>query len=175
MVFRRNGWGMCALATEDTYLELADHLPAEAAEALLELAVGGTPQTTPVPAAVLDPFDHPDAMRRFRLMGDMDELARALEYPWEKWVVFLHPEQRRFATGNYSGPARVSGSAGTGKTVVALHRAVHLAKIESSRAHPADHFFRYAGKFAENQIAHADPKSTAPGRPDRSLRHECPG
>jgi len=115
------------LVTEDTYLELADHLPAEAAEALLELAVGGTPQTAPVPAAVLDPFDHPDAMRRFRLMGDMDELARALEYPWEKWVVFLHPEQRRFATGNYSGPARVSGSAGTGKTVVALHRAVHLA------------------------------------------------
>jgi superfamily I DNA/RNA helicase len=61
-------------------------------------------------------------------MGDMDELLRALEYPWEKWIVFLHPEQRRFATGNYSGPARVSGSAGTGKTVVALHRAVHLAK-----------------------------------------------
>jgi len=115
-------------ATEDTYLELADHLPAEAAEALLELAVGGTPQTAPVPASVIDPFDHPDALRRFRVMGDMDELLRALDYPWEKWTVFLHPEQRRFATGNYSGPARVSGSAGTGKTIVALHRAVHLAK-----------------------------------------------
>ena len=115
-------------ATEDTYLELSDHLPAEAAEALLELAVGGTPQAVPVPAGALDPFDHPDAMRRFRLMGYMDELARALEYPWEKWTVFLHPEQRRISTGNYSGPARVSGSAGTGKTVVALHRAVHLAK-----------------------------------------------
>ncbi|HBG74917.1 MAG: DNA helicase [Chloroflexi bacterium GWB2_49_20] len=115
-------------ATEDNYLELADHLPAEAAEALLELAVGGNPQTLPVPTTVTDPFDHPDALRRFRVMGDMDELLRALEYPWEKWTVFLHPEQRRFATGNYNGPARVSGSAGTGKTVVALHRAVHLAK-----------------------------------------------
>lgn len=115
-------------ANEDTVLELVDHLPAEAAEALLELAVGGTPQAAPLPVAVLDPFDHPDALRRFRVMGDMDELLRALEYPWEKWIVFLHPEQRRFATGNYSGPARVSGSAGTGKTVVALHRAVHLAK-----------------------------------------------
>ena len=115
-------------ATEDTYLELADHLPAEAAEALLELAVGGAPQPLPMPAAVIDPFDHPDALRRFHVMGDIDELLRALEYPWEKWTVFLHPEQRRFATGNYSGPARVSGSAGTGKTVVALHRAVHLAK-----------------------------------------------
>ncbi len=115
-------------ATEDTYLELADHLPAEAAEALLELAVGGAPQPLSLPAAIIDPFDHPDALRRFRVMGDMDELLRALEYPWDKWTVFLHPEQRRFATGNYSGPARVSGSAGTGKTVVALHRAVHLAK-----------------------------------------------
>ena len=116
------------VATEDNYLKLSDHLPAEAAEALLELAVGGTPQVSNVPASVTDPFDHPDAMRRFRIMGDQEELARALEYPWEKWTVFLHPEQRRFATGHYGGPARVSGSAGTGKTVVALHRAVHLAK-----------------------------------------------
>ena len=115
-------------ATEDTYLELADHLPAEAAEALLELAVGGVPEILPTPPVVTDPFEHPDALRRFRVMGDTEELARALEYPWEKWTVFLHPEQRRFATGDYNGPARVSGSAGTGKTVVALHRAVHLAK-----------------------------------------------
>jgi len=67
-------------------------------------------------------------MRRFRVMGDTEELARALEFPWEKWTVFLHPEQRRFVTAEYNGPARVSGSAGTGKTVVALHRAVYLAK-----------------------------------------------
>ncbi|PWB51566.1 MAG: DNA helicase [Anaerolineales bacterium] len=116
-------------ATEDNYLDLADHLPAEAAEALLELAVGGEPQPSPVPAAVLDPFDHPDALRRFRIMSGMDELLRALEYPWEKWTIFLHPEQQKIVSGNYSGPARVSGSAGTGKTVVALHRAIYLAKM----------------------------------------------
>jgi hypothetical protein len=115
-------------ATEATYLELADHLPAEAAEALLELAVGGAPQTAPVSAPAADPFEHPDALRRFRVMENVDELLRALEYPWEQWTVFLHPEQRRFAAGDYNGPARVSGSAGTGKTVVALHRAVYLAK-----------------------------------------------
>lgn len=114
-------------ATEDSILEIANHLPGEAAEALLELAVGGRPVVTPTPQ-VINPFDHPDALRRFRTMGDMDELARALEYPWEKWSVFLHPEQRKFVEGNYNGPARVSGSAGTGKTVVALHRAVFLAK-----------------------------------------------
>lgn len=116
------------LATEDSLLSLADHLPAEAAEALLELATGGTPLATPVLPPGTDPFDHPDAMRRFRIMGDTEELARALEFPWEKWTVFLHPEQRRFATAHYNGPARVSGSAGTGKTVVALHRAAHLAR-----------------------------------------------
>jgi hypothetical protein len=115
-------------ATEDTYLFVAEHLPEEAAEALLELAIGGTPQPTPKSVRASDPFEHPDALRRFRVMGDMEELARALEYPWEKWAVFLHPEQQRIVAGNYNGPARVSGSAGTGKTIVALHRAVHLAK-----------------------------------------------
>ncbi len=115
-------------ADEDSVLDLADHLPAEAAEALLELATGGKPHLPRIVAPTHDPFDHPDALRRFRIMGDVDELARALEYPWEKWTVFLHPEQRRLVERDYTGPARVSGSAGTGKTVVALHRAVYLAK-----------------------------------------------
>ena len=53
--------------------------------------------------------------------------GRALDYPWEKWTVFLHPAQRQLVERDYSGPARVSGSAGTGKTIVALHRAVYLA------------------------------------------------
>ena len=108
-------------------LDLADHLPAEAAEALLELAVGGTPQPSlPVPVGG-DPFSHPDAMRRFRIMNNIEELAAALEYPWERWTVFLHPDQSGIVERNYNGPARVSGSAGTGKTVVALHRTAHLA------------------------------------------------
>ena len=61
-------------------------------------------------------------------MHDVEELERALDYPWEKWVVFLHPTQRELVERTYNGPARVSGSAGTGKTIVALHRAVHLAR-----------------------------------------------
>ena len=142
-------------ADEDSLLDLADHLPAEAAEALLEVATGGTPER---PALVMEPsvpyvaidtgtggmpdrpaltaadpdaFAHPDAQRRFRLIKNVEELERALEFPWEKWTVFLHPAQRRIVEAAYGGPARVSGSAGTGKTIVALHRAVHLA-----RAHP---------------------------------------
>ena len=115
-------------ANEDTVLELADHLPGEAAEALLELATGGTPQTYHFAASTINPFEHPDAQRRFRLMSGAQELEQALEYPWEKWTIFLHPAQRQLVERDYNGPARVAGSAGTGKTVVALHRAAFLAR-----------------------------------------------
>ena len=120
------------LANEDSVLDLAGHLPTEAAEALLELAVGKYPQPSlPAPSGV-DPFDHPDALRRFRVMHNVEELAAALQYPWEQWIVFLHPEQRATVERHYNGPARVSGSAGTGKTVVALHRAAYLARANPS-------------------------------------------
>ncbi|MDD2732649.1 MAG: 3'-5' exonuclease [Desulfuromonadaceae bacterium] len=116
------------LVNEDTLLILAEHLPGEAAEALLDLATGITPQL-PQPVAVgSGPFDHPDAQRRFRVMNNVEELERALDFPWEKWTVFLHPAQRQLVERDYSGPARVSGSAGTGKTIVALHRAVFLTR-----------------------------------------------
>ncbi len=115
-------------ANEDTVLELAGHLPTEAAESLLDLATGVTPQAAQPVAPGPDPFKHPDAQRRFRVMSNLEELERALDYPWEKWTVFLHPAQRQLVERDYSGPARVSGSAGTGKTIVALHRAVFLAR-----------------------------------------------
>ncbi|QJD58408.1 UvrD-helicase domain-containing protein [Pseudomonas sp. gcc21] len=115
-------------ADEDSLLQLADHLPSEAAEALLELATGGQPTLPVVAPEGVDPFEHPDAQRRFRVMSDADELARALDYPWDKWSVFLHPAQRQLVEKDYNGPARVSGSAGTGKTIVALHRAVYLTR-----------------------------------------------
>jgi mRNA-degrading endonuclease RelE of RelBE toxin-antitoxin system len=118
-------------ATEDTLLVVADHLPAEAAEALLELATGGKPRVTRPAAPSVTAFEHPDAQRRFRVMANVEELQRALDFPWEKWTVFLHPDQREIVERDYAGPARVSGSAGTGKTIVALHRAAYLA-----RSHP---------------------------------------
>ena len=119
-------------ADEDAILDIASHLPSEAAEALLELATGGTPQVpSPVPVSI-DPFDHPDAHRRFRIMSGWEELERALDYPWEEWAIFLHPAQRAIVERDFSGPARVSGSAGTGKTIVALHRSVHLARANPS-------------------------------------------
>jgi mRNA-degrading endonuclease RelE of RelBE toxin-antitoxin system len=115
-------------ANEDTLLELADHLPSEAAEALLDLATGVAPKIAKPVAVGADPFAHPDAQRRFRVMANVEELERALDYPWDKWTVFLHPAQRTLVERDYSGPARVAGSAGTGKTIVALHRAVFLVR-----------------------------------------------
>lgn len=119
-------------ADEDGLLTLAERLPSEAAEALLELATGGKPRMAAVPVPALDPFDHPDAQRRFRLMHTAEELERALDFPWEKWTIFLHPEQRQLVERDYAGPAKVSGSAGTGKTIVALHRAVFLARRDDT-------------------------------------------
>lgn len=115
-------------ATEDTLLDLVDHLPAEAAEALLELATGGEPKAAKPAAPETSPFEHPDAQRRFRVVSSVEELERAFSAPWDKWTIFLHPEQRQLVERDFSGPARVSGSAGTGKTIVALHRAVYLAR-----------------------------------------------
>jgi mRNA-degrading endonuclease RelE of RelBE toxin-antitoxin system len=141
-------------ADEEAFFTLADHLPVEAAEALLEVAAGGklpAPDTLelalfaeaeePAPASAEVPFsataldmalsdalEHPDAQRRFRRVQDAAELERALDAPWDRWTVFLHPDQREIVEREQSGPARVTGSAGTGKTIVALHRAVHLAQ-----------------------------------------------
>jgi len=115
-------------ATEETLFPLCEHLPKEAAEALLEVATGGTPVIASPAKPDVNPFDHPDAQRRFRVMTNVEELQRALDYPWEQWTIFLHPAQRELVERDYNGPARVAGSAGTGKTIVALHRAVHLAK-----------------------------------------------
>ncbi|WP_116201152.1 UvrD-helicase domain-containing protein [Amycolatopsis circi] len=57
-----------------------------------------------------------------------NQLAAAVERPFDTWMTFLHPDQAALATRNYGGPARISGPAGTGKTVVALHRLRHAGR-----------------------------------------------
>jgi len=63
-------------------------------------------------------------------VGTAAELERALDAQWEKWTIFLRPDQRGLVEKEFAGPARVTGSAGTGKTIVALHRAAHLARSQ---------------------------------------------
>ncbi|MGW6529274.1 UvrD-helicase domain-containing protein [Streptomyces venezuelae] len=87
-------------------------------------------RTTQVPAP-RRPAE-PDGL--FDLEGLRDAaLEDALRAPIEQWMTFLHPDQVALVRRNWSGPARISGPAGTGKTVVGLHRAAHLARRTNGR------------------------------------------
>ncbi|MER8911523.1 UvrD-helicase domain-containing protein [Mesorhizobium sp. M0854] len=116
-------------ATEESFFTLAGHLPQEAAEALLEYAATGILPPPALPVA--NPLAHPDTMRRLRVLEGVEELQAALDAPFEKWAVFLHPLQRQVVERDYSGPVRVAGSAGTGKTVVALHRVMRILRSDT--------------------------------------------
>lgn len=112
-------------------------LPIEAFEALYLLAAGTSLEDILLDYAakksVVNIEDFSEALnkdaslRRFYVVADEMELLEMLEAPLEKWRVFLHPSQRKLIARHWSGPVRVLGGAGTGKTVVAMHRAKWLA------------------------------------------------
>ena len=103
-------------------------LPEDVGERLLKLAEGEF-VTPPVAIAQNQPITaSQDTRRRFFVMENNDDMMKMLEAPLATWVAFLHPSQQKLATGSFAGPVKVSGSAGTGKTVVAMHRARHLAR-----------------------------------------------
>src|SRR5690606_12562231 len=86
----------------------------------------------------VDPDDLTAAIRRSPdqavFVEGPESLRDLLDAPFDLWRVFLHPQQRRIAHRDYSGPAMVTGGAGTGKTVTALHRVAHLAaRYDSGR------------------------------------------
>ncbi|MQA06823.1 MAG: AAA family ATPase, partial [Streptosporangiales bacterium] len=83
-----------------------------------------------------DSFDPDDLLAAIRrspdrilLVDGPQELLEMLRRPFDLWRVALHPVQYQVAHGDFSGPARVTGGPGTGKTVVAMHRARHLAAV----------------------------------------------
>jgi superfamily I DNA/RNA helicase len=69
-----------------------------------------------------------ESKRKYWVADNEKELEHMLDAPLEKWRVFLHPSQRKLVARDWNGPVRVLGGAGTGKTVVAMHRARWLAK-----------------------------------------------
>jgi hypothetical protein len=134
--------------SDDDLLNLALDLPTEVSDRLLRLAEGRlvAPPLPPAPPDIETPPDsvtapepapvvaertgerEAEAREPLRLHNvDDDDLRRMLDAPMESWIAFLHPSQRGVATRLFSGPAKITGGAGTGKSVVAMHRARHLA------------------------------------------------
>ena len=115
------------IQNDDQLLAVAGKLPEEVAERLVTVASGEL-VTPPEPVSPDAPVDaSPDNRRRFWVVQDAAELADVLNKPIEDWVRFLHPSQRKLVTQSFNGPSKVSGAAGTGKTVVGMHRAYRLA------------------------------------------------
>lgn len=117
----------------------AASLPADAFEGLMWLANGfdfdevmdvlhDEGQDASVTNDIGEALQNNASQRSFVVVDGEDELFRLLSAPLEKWRTFLHPSQRFIVERSYNGPARVLGGAGTGKTVVAMHRAKMLAK-----------------------------------------------
>ena len=128
-----------AVATEDQLEALESVLPVEAFEALYLMAAGISYEdvirdVVPQTGEQVDTEDFAAALERdqskrsFHVVEDDHELQEMLEAPLEKWRTFLHPNQRQLVERHWNGPVRVLGGAGTGKTVVAMHRARWLAR-----------------------------------------------
>jgi hypothetical protein len=110
----------CGMPVEEAWAQVAQYLPADE------------------PPAEIDTDDLVSAMERtpgrVAFVSGQDELQRILANPFAAWRVFLHPNQRKIAYRNsYAGPAQVTGGAGTGKTVTALHRTAFLAERSSAQ------------------------------------------
>ena len=94
-----------------------------------------------------------NTQQKFIVLDDEDgqeELKEILAAPLEKWRVFLHPTQRKIVEKNFNGPARVLGGAGTGKTVVAMHRAKWLAENVFNMSNDKILFTTFTRNLAED-------------------------
>jgi hypothetical protein len=134
-----------ALTTQEQLDAARTFLPETQWDVLLSLAAGFTPDEvwTELSEQILaasadvavtheaaDDLDAAVLRSRDRvvLVNGPEELMNVFAYPFATWRVYLHPTQRAAVDATYNGPARVTGGPGTGKTVVALHRAHALAK-----------------------------------------------
>lgn len=135
-----------SIKTEADLLKLQDTFPSDVYAALTWLAQGESLEevlsvlsqcgveenqevdTDDIPKALT----HPISQQKFQVDPSEEELIKMFSAPLEKWRVFLHPAQRKLVENDWKGPVRVLGGAGTGKTVVAMHRAKWLAEQPES-------------------------------------------
>ncbi|MEI6896698.1 MAG: UvrD-helicase domain-containing protein [Psychromonas sp.] len=154
-----------SLTSLDQLQEIEKELPVDAYEALYMIA-SGLPYKDVLADYnenlnndVIDVDDYAAAIerngskRRFVLVDD-EELQKMLDAPLEKWRVFLHPSQRKLVSRNWNGPVRVLGGAGTGKTVVAIHRAKWLASQLTASTNKKILFTTFTKNLASDIRAH---------------------
>lgn len=132
-----------AVQSEDELDGLQASLPVEAYEGLFLIAAGDTVEQvlsareTRVDRAVntndfAAALTTPESQSRFVVVDDDEAMLAIMNAPLAQWRIFLHPTQHKLAGGDRSGPVRVLGGAGTGKTVLAMHRAKWLAENRTS-------------------------------------------
>ena len=138
------------LLTSEAHLDAMQHMIPDAQYAvLLGLACGQTPEEVWAEVSQYAPEQPVDtgniiaAMERSPgrvvFVEGNNELNRILEHPFAAWRIFLHPAQRKIAYApRYAGPAQITGGAGTGKTVTALHRAAFLARRDTEQLFAQD-------------------------------------
>ena len=108
---------------------------------------------------IITALKRPASKMQFAFIEDDEELRRIIEGgDFAAWRIFLHPEQQKYVDSDFSGPFRLSGGAGTGKTVVAIHRARRLA-----RANPQDRIILTTFNATLAQGLKADLEALDPG------------
>ena len=123
--------------TESSFDATKDKLPRDAYEALDYVRIGLDPKeviaelygdtATENTGDMASALQNPITKMQFYVAEGEEDLKAMMNAPLEMWRVYLHPSQRRIVRKEYKGPARILGGAGTGKTVVAMHRAKELA------------------------------------------------
>ncbi|WP_063057428.1 3'-5' exonuclease [Nocardia sienata] len=174
-----------ALAASDDYVinDIAANIGGWQADALMELACGtaideirekysftDVPVDTSVDEddRIMEALDRPASKIQFTYIDGNEELRRVIEGgDFAAWRVFLHPEQRTYAEKDYHGPFRLSGGAGTGKTVVAIHRARNLLRRNPDARIVLTTFNKTLAKNLESDLRALDPGIEIADRPGR--------
>ncbi len=112
---------------DEHLMNVIEAMPEEIGERLFDLAHGEF-VTPPKIEESEQGFEHQDTRRNFWVLTDGTDIQKLLNKPIEVWMRFLHPNQKKIVETEFKGPSKITGAAGTGKTVVALHRAKYLAK-----------------------------------------------
>ncbi|PFG18537.1 UvrD-helicase domain-containing protein [Serinibacter salmoneus] len=173
------------ISDDDSLESFAGRLPTWQGVALIDLAYGKSVEAVreaySIPSAprdtsrddtdeaLLAALKHPASRAEFAFIEGQEELREVIENAdFARWRIYLHPEQRTYAERDRNGAFRLSGGAGTGKTVVLVHRARLLARANPQARIVLTTFNRTLADSLREQLLSLDPEvplAKAPGQP----------